>query len=204
MKHLVRYRDSRFATHPRFRFFALNLIFRHRAMGRGRYLFSKDIANRTMTVGELKNALKQNDGHFISSKIVRCLQTVRGTRPYWHMEGAKLRDMIEQIGTPTLFYTLSMADLSWPDLHRFMPENPFDPGITIAESYRIRYRNLANNPHIVSAYLSIKHRHLRETVFQHLHASSQSRVTDFWYRVEWQAWGSGQFFFLEISRENGC
>jgi hypothetical protein len=34
-KHLMRYKDARFATHPRFRFFALNLIFRHRAMSRG-------------------------------------------------------------------------------------------------------------------------------------------------------------------------
>ena len=33
VRHLLRYQDSRFARHPRFRFFALNLIFRHRAMG---------------------------------------------------------------------------------------------------------------------------------------------------------------------------
>jgi hypothetical protein len=42
-KHLIRYRDSRFATHPRFRFFALNLIFRHRAMSRGKFLISRQV-----------------------------------------------------------------------------------------------------------------------------------------------------------------
>ena len=192
VKHLMRYHDSRFARHPRFRFFALNLIFRHRAMGRGKFLFSRDIGNRDMTVGQLRRALNQDGGHILASKIVRCLQTVRGTRPYWHMEGAKLRDMIEQIGPPTLFYTLSMADLSWPDLHRLMPEDPFRDGLTSGESYRIRCRNLANNPHIVASYLTIKHQHLRETVFQHLHVSLDSPVADFWYRVEWQARGSGQ------------
>ena len=192
VKHLMRYRDARFARHPRFRFFALNLIFRHRAMGRGKFLFSRDIGNRNMTVGELRRALNQDGGHFLASKIVRCLQTVRGTRPYWHMEGAKLRDMIEQIGPPTLFYTLSMADLFWPDLHRLMPEDPFREGTTPGESYRIRCRNLANNPHVVASYLTVKHQHLRDTVFQHLHASSHAPVADFWYRVEWQARGSGR------------
>lgn len=194
IKHLIRFHDSRFARHPRFRFFALNLIFRHRAMGRGKFLFSRDIGNRDMTVAQLRSALKEDGGHILASKIVRCLQTVRGTRPYWHMEGAKLREMIEQIGTPTLFYTLSMADLSWPDLHRLMPENPFQIGLTAGKSFRIRSRNLANNPHIVSAYLSVKHQLLRETIFNHLHESSESPVADFWYRVEWQARGSGASF----------
>lgn len=160
-------------------------------MGRGKFLFSRDIGSTTMTVGQLRDALKRQGGDILSSKIVRCLQTVRGTCPYWHMEGAKLRDMIMQVGTPTLFYTLSMADLSWPDLHQLMPENPFAPGITKLESYQIRSRNLANNPHIVSAYLSIKHKHLRDTIFNHLDATSEARVLDFWYRVEWQARGSG-------------
>ena len=194
VKHLMRYYDCRFAKHPRFRFFALNLIFRHRAMGRGRYLFSRDVGGHDMTVGQLRAALNRDGGQILASKIVRCLQTVRGTRPYWYMEGAKLRDMIEQIGPPTLFYTLSMADLSWPDLHRLMPENPFAEGLTSGQSYRIRCRNLANNPHIVSSYLSVKHQHLRETVFNHLDSSCESSLVDFWYRVEWQARGSGSFF----------
>lgn len=199
-KHLMRFHDSRFARHPRFRFYALNLVFRHRAMGRGKYLFSRDIGSHDMTVGQLRHALTQNDGHILASKIVRCLQTVRGTRPYWYMEGAKLRDMIEQIGAPTLFYTLSMADLSWPDLHRLMPENPFADGLTYKESYLIRCRNLANNPHIVSSYLSVKHHHLHDTVFQHLDRCSETPLVDFWYRVEWQARGSGQFFMLSCTR----
>ena len=98
----MRYEDTRFAVHPCFRFFALNLIFRHRAMGQGRFLFSRNLGSRDMTVGQLKNALKQHDGAMLASKIVRCLKKVWGTRPYWHMEGAKLRDLIEQLGTPTL------------------------------------------------------------------------------------------------------
>jgi hypothetical protein len=97
--------------------------------------------------------------------------------------------MVEQIGAPTLLYTLSMADLSWPDLHQLMPDNLFREGLLPGESYRIHCRNLANNPHIVASYLSVKHQHLRETVFQHC-VSSPAPLADFWYRVEWQD-GSG-------------
>ena len=184
VKHLMRYRDSRFATHPRFRFFALNLIFRHRAMQQGRFLFSRSIGNRAMTIGQLKDALAGDDGPSLASKIVSCLKAVRGTRPYWFMEGAKLKDMINQIGTPTLFYTLSMADLSWPDLHRLMPDDPFRPGLTNAQSFQIRMHNVTTNPHIVSAYLSTRHRHLRDTILQHLDIAGDCTITDFWFRVE--------------------
>ena len=68
----------------------------------------------------------------------------------------------------TLFYTLSMADMSWPDLHRLMPEDPFQPGLTDADSFQIRMWNVTKNPHIVAAYLSTRHQHLRETILQHL------------------------------------
>ena len=192
VKHLIRYRDGRFVTHPRFWFFALNLIFRHRTMQRGRFLFSRSIGHRMMTIGELKAALAGDDGETLASKIVRCLKTVRGTRPYWYMEGAKLKDMINQIGTPTLFYTLSMANMSWPDLHRLMPEDPFQPGLTDADSFQIRMHNVTNNPHVVAAYLSTRHQHLRETILQHLNIAGEAPVTDFWFRVEWQARGSGK------------
>jgi Helitron helicase-like domain at N-terminus len=190
-KHLMRYRDSRFATHPRFRFFALNLIFQHRSMQRGKYLFSRNISHHSMTVGQLKEALSRHDGPHLAADIVRCLKTVKATRPYWNMEGGKLRDMIAQIGTPTFFYTLSMADMSWPDLHKLMPDNPFAPGLTPTQSSQIRFHNVATNPHIIANYLSTKHRHLLDTVLQHLDLEDNAHVLDFWYRFEWQARGSG-------------
>ena len=195
-KHLVRYRCDRFATHPRFRFFALNLIFRHRAMSRGKFLFSRNIGGRNMTVGQLKRSLAGHNGNELAEKIVRCVKTVRGTRPFWALEGAKLRDMLDQIGTPTFFYTLSMADMSWPDLHKLMPEDPFAAGLSDNESYTIRARNVANYPHIVACYLSTRHQYLRETVFQHLGLNDDCAVEDFWFRVEWQSRGSGALFFV--------
>jgi hypothetical protein len=90
VKHLMRYRDSRFATHPRFRFFALNIIFRHRSMQRGKYLFSRNISHHNMTIGQLREALSRHDGPHLAADIVRCLKTVKATRPYWNMEGGEI------------------------------------------------------------------------------------------------------------------
>jgi hypothetical protein len=84
-KHLMHYCDPHFATHPRFRFFALNLIFRHRAMQRGKYLFSRNFSHHNMTVGQLQDALLEHDGPRLTSDIVRCLKTVKATQPYWQM-----------------------------------------------------------------------------------------------------------------------
>ena len=88
----------------------------------GKFLFSRNISHHDMTTGQLKYALAQHDGAQLAADIARCLKTVKATRPYWQMEGGKLHDMITQIGTPTFFYMLSMADMSWPDLHKLMPE----------------------------------------------------------------------------------
>jgi hypothetical protein len=127
VKHLMRYHDPHFATHPRFRFFALNLIYRHCAMCQGKFLFSRNISHNNMTVGQLKDALRGQDGLELAFKIVRCLKSVRGTRPYWFMEGAKLQDMIEQL--------LPMADLYWPDLHRLLPDDSFKEGLTSKDRF---------------------------------------------------------------------
>ena len=145
-KHLIHYKDLYFTTHPHFHFFALNLIFCHHAMQQGKFLFLRDIADHPMTVGQLKTALARDTGPQLASKIVHCVRTVHGTRPYWFMEAAKLKDMIEQIGTPTLFYTLSMADLSWPDLHCLMPDDPFRKGLSNEQSYQIQAQNISPIP----------------------------------------------------------
>jgi Helitron helicase-like domain at N-terminus len=150
-------------------------------MQRGKYLFSRNISHHNMTIGQLKHALSQHTGAWLASNIVRCLKTVKATRPYWNMEGGKLWDMIEQIGTPTLSYTLSMADMSWPDLHKLMPDDPFAPGLTPGQSLQIRFHNVVSNPHIVANYLSTKHQLLLDTVLQHLDIQDNARVSDFWY-----------------------
>lgn len=112
---------------------------------------------------------------------------VKATQPYWDMEGGKLRDLIAQTGTPMFSYTSSTADMSWPDLHKLMPDDPFTPGLTPSQSSQICFHNLVTNAHIVATYLSTKHQLLLDTVLQHLDVSDNTCVSDFWYRSKWQA-----------------
>ena len=76
VKHLIRYRDSQFVTHPCFQFFALNLIFHHCVMQRGRFLFQRSIGHWTMTISELKATLAGDDGEMLASNCaVMCQST---------------------------------------------------------------------------------------------------------------------------------
>ena len=44
------------------------------------------------------------------------LKNVRGSPPYYQQTFYQLLAMIRQLGTPTWFFTLSAADMKWPDL----------------------------------------------------------------------------------------
>ena len=45
-----------------------------------------------------------------------------GLTPFWERNRRQLVQMIDQLGSPHLFFTLSAADLHWPDLHRIIEQ----------------------------------------------------------------------------------
>ena len=91
------------------------------------------------------------------------MKNIRGSPPYYQRVSYDLLAMIRQLGTPTWFFTLSAADLKWPDMIQ-----------TIARQYGMHYADeqvatlsfeeksnwLKRNP--VSA---AKHFHYRLSVF---------------------------------------
>uniref|UniRef100_A0A1X7SRX2 Helitron helicase-like domain-containing protein n=1 Tax=Amphimedon queenslandica TaxID=400682 RepID=A0A1X7SRX2_AMPQE len=44
------------------------------------------------------------------------MKNVCGSPPYYQRTFYDLLAMVRQVGTPTLFFTVSTADLRWPDL----------------------------------------------------------------------------------------
>ena len=70
--------------------------------------------------------------------------------------------MIQQLGSPHLFFTLLAADLHWPDLHRIIEQqrtqntgtDPLDLN-TLDERacYNRRVDSLTKFPHIVAPFL---------------------------------------------------
>jgi hypothetical protein len=71
--------------------------------------------------------------------------------------------MITQQGTPTFFFTLSVADTKWPDLHSFMPRHA--PAAS-HQQYQWRICNLISNPHVASQYMEKRFKIFLEEVLQ--------------------------------------
>ena len=141
---------------------------------------------------------------FIQS-IQRCINVIPGLSPYWHMHRAQLTAMIRQLGSPHLFFTLSAADLHWPELHRIIEQqraernggdsldiNTLDP----ATAYDRCITNLTEFPHIVASFLQVRVKLFLNAIGK----CHNMKQVDFWYRFEWQHRGSGhvhRFIWLE-------
>ena len=91
--------------------------------------------------------------------------------------------MIDQLGTPTLFFTLSSVDTKWADLHSLFPQNT-NPSIQNSRKHLID--NIIQNPHITSLYI-----HQRFTIFREEVIEKLLQATNYWYRYEWQHRQSG-------------
>lgn len=147
-----------------------------------------------MTAQELKELLKESDPK-LANKMVRYGASLRGTRAFWHERRQELTDMIRVVGTPHLFFTLSAADLQWPDLHRHMPSEINVPPNDEAAAKRQRFLALQRNPHLAASYLDIRVQLFLQHVLNPLFG-----VKEYWYRYEWQDRGSGHvhgFFWLK-------
>ena len=125
-------------------------------------------------------------------KAYRFLKNVRGSPPYYQRTFYELLAMIRQLGTPTWFFTLSAADMKWPDMIK-----------TIARQYGVTYTDeevaslafeeksnwLKRNP--VTAARHFQYR--LNTFFQEFLKSTAKplgEIEDYGIRIEFQARGS--------------
>ena len=100
---------------------------------------------------DIKERISQGDRH-IADRIMRFGEGLRGSRQFWTARRWELSDMIKQIGSQGLiFFTFSIADLHWPELHNLMPssENP-----TERETVAKCNQNIIDNPHIAVWFFS--------------------------------------------------
>ncbi|XP_059064746.1 uncharacterized protein LOC131856825 [Cryptomeria japonica] len=182
VKHLLRYRDHRFGKHPRFRYFMMNMIMRHRAQNSSAAFAKRNLQDMPITINELRQHMENIPQSNLADRLIRFGTTLRGTRSYWAKCRAKLTDMLHQIDTPTIFFTLSAADMYWPDLHALMLGT--SPN-TSREAQNWRKKNVIDYPHIVAHYM-----HLRHTIFRKEILEKGMNIKDYWCRYEWQHRGS--------------
>jgi hypothetical protein len=184
-KHLMRYKDDRFARHRRFPWFAFNTLQRHRAASQAKTYVKQSHSAAPLSAADVKQMLEEGDKS-IARNMIRYGSHLRGTRAYWSARRGELSDAINVLGSPHVFITLSAADLQWPLLHDHMPKECETPEGDVRAEKRQRRLALNNNPHIAASYLD----HRVQLFFKYVICPLLD-VRHYWYRYEWQERGSG-------------
>ncbi len=68
-----------------------------------------------LTAGQAKNKMIIAE-HVRKDRTYASLKNVRGSPPYYQRTFYELLAMICQLGTPTWFFTVSAADMKWPEM----------------------------------------------------------------------------------------
>ncbi|XP_034239367.1 uncharacterized protein LOC117644210 [Thrips palmi] len=131
-----------------------------------------------MTLSQLKDYLKEHPN--TAKQIMFYGSKIRSTRPYWSSRCGELLDLVNDIGPPTVFFTLSSADYHWPDPFRLLGiKNPNK--LSISEKRKI----MAENPLLFDQFFVMRSQYFIDHCF-----SKKYKVKDIWYRYEYQHRGS--------------
>lgn len=104
---------------------------------------------QNMTVAQLKDKIEENPN--VMKQIMFQGSNLKGTKAFWHQRASELKDMVEQLGLPTIFLTLSCADGHWTDLFRLLTEKDVSL-LTEAE----RRKLVQDNPHILDSFFAFR------------------------------------------------
>jgi len=184
------------ADNTRFPFFALNTKLRAQVQGHAKMYIRTHPGAADLTVEELRERLNSNAKYTFIQSIQCQIDWIPGLTSFWQRQRRQLIQMIEQLGSPHLFFTLSAADLHWPELHRIIEEQrAVAEGTDVLDittlAERARYNrcvdNLTKYPHIVASFLQFRVKLFLNTLIK----IPGFKFVDHWYRYEWQHRGSG-------------
>ena len=155
LKHLVKFAKRlpngkyrwRFASHPRFSYWALDMKQRHQLLSQSNVYLHQHPTDANMTIEELREMVNSMSGKQMVHQLQRYVSKVQGTNPYSYQRLQELLALIEQKGCPTFFFTFSAADSYWPELQRLL-QNEEDA--TRSE----RGQAVIDNPHLTYCFLS--------------------------------------------------
>ena len=129
---------------------------------------------------------------FTFRQSIRFHENIRGSPPYYQRTFYDLLAMIRQLGTPTWFFTLSVAGMKWPDMISAIAKQYCvfysDKEIEVL-SFEQKSNWLRRNP-----VTAARHFHYRlNTFFQEFLKSMAmplGEIVDYGIRIEFQARGS--------------
>ena len=114
IQHLLKFAECtsakfnfRFASHPRFSYWALNLIQRNRTLQQSSVFLKQNPGEAHLTLEELQNMAKNNTSKSFMTKLSRYVGNITGSLAYWHRVEQDLKTIISYKGAPTIFFTLA-------------------------------------------------------------------------------------------------
>ena len=188
-KHLEKYGEIsasnnlpswRFATHPRFPYWALNMKQRHQLLSQAKVYLQHHPGDARLSIDELRRMVDTCQADQLMRRLQRYASKVQGSSQYWYQRHQELQALLEQKGPPTFFWTVSSADTYWPEMHKLMPHLV---GSCTLHSHRVQA--VITNPHIADWYFSAR---LTDFVDHWLYGALDADWH--WYRFEYQSRGS--------------
>ena len=154
LKHLVRFGEFldgkwcyRFASHPRFGYWAYNILYRKRLLSQGNFYIKQNPKDKLLSIDEMQEMLESGTFKQAVSKLLHYAKNVSGTNAYWNQVKEQLKATISQVGPPTIYWTLSCAEYHWPEFHSLFDETG------LFDSNKRRH-NIVNNPHILDWFFT--------------------------------------------------
>ena len=159
IKHLLKFAEIidgkwvyHFANHPRFSYWAFNMIQRQRILQQSGIFLKQNPGEAHLTIDELHEMAASNNANVFISKVFRHVSNIAGTNAYWNRVREELKAIITSVGAPTLFFTFSSADMHWPELHAlFKADTDNEIGNFTSE---VRRQNVISNPHLVDWFFT--------------------------------------------------
>ena len=188
IKHLIKFAEKRdnkwiyrFANHPRFSYWALNMIQRKQILQQTGIFLKQNPGEQHLTLEEIREMINNNNSNLLMTKLSRYITNISGSDAYWYKAKEDLKAIIQHAGPPTFFFTFSAADMHWPQLHSLIG-NETSEGNNLSET---RCQNVINNPHIVDWFFTER---LKRFIKHWLYDSLDAKWH--WYRFEYQSRGS--------------
>lgn len=92
--------------------------------------------------------VNEKKSQLFMTKISRYVAHIAGSSVLWYKLQHDLKSIIAYRGPPTIFFTLSAADMHWPELHQLSSSNINDL------NSKERGMNVINNPNLVDWYFT--------------------------------------------------
>ena len=99
--------EWRFASHPRFPYWALNMKQQHQLLSQANIYLHQHPADANMTMEELKDMVNSMSANQMVSRLQRYVSKVQGTNQYWYERLQELLTLLQQKSSPTFFFTFS-------------------------------------------------------------------------------------------------